>query len=125
MLSGKVLKPETADMYWSRSIIAGHDDVWLVHPIGKCPVDFGSVNENRTVPCWSLSVLMDYLPPFVRYKGFLLHLSVEKVDFRKYSVSYQTVIDDKVSISPVVRKSLVDACVAMIVRLSKMKLLLI
>lgn len=140
----KILKIESADMYW--------DYDYSINNTGKYkyyPMVMDDQFDDVCIPCWSLAALLNILPRYIRlnhdmrncydnliYKGEQYNFGLERcsggiigkwytqyqgIQERRYGKRYQNT-----SIKLYVSKEYdnpVDACVEMIVKLHEQKLL--
>lgn len=109
----EVLPLESADMHYVRMYFEGNESDWFVK-LGR------PVKSDDIIPCWSLAVLINVLPRSIEFKGDKYYLR-----FMKEYVEYA---NDEVSITgrclhTTGNNNLVDACVDMIEKLHKRKIL--
>ena len=102
----KILPFESADMVYLKREI---NDTFIETPIVKPE---GGI--SKSLPCWSLSALLDVLPERTIDICYVPNLQKEN---SKYSIAYG---DDKLLC---IADNPVDACVAMIERLHELNLL--
>lgn len=109
----KILKFESADMYWwysgKRYYIEAMDD--------------GDFNEEEGhIRAWSLAALLEQLKAEIQLeKKQILFLHINKYNDINYDIRYTNSWTGEVLIAKA--DNLVDACVAMIVRLNELNLL--
>jgi len=108
----EILPPASADMYWWYS--------WRRYYIGA--IDDGDFNEEGDIRAWSLAALLEQLKAEIQLKNKqILFLHINKYNDINYDIRYTNSWTGEVLIAEA--DNLVDACVEMIIRLNKLKLL--
>lgn len=114
----EILPLESADMHYSKDFdgswfvdFAKYTSVTIPKYVGK--------TEEHLLPCWSLAALLSIIPDNIKIDGHRWGLSI-----RKNSISYlgSMTWDGQLNIS-VQSDNLVDACVAMLLKLHEQNIL--
>lgn len=60
------LDPSTADMWWSRCTITdfGDNDLKVSYAVTPCNISQFK-NTDKDIPCWSLTALLELMPPYL------------------------------------------------------------
>ena len=110
----KILPIESADFHFSAN---QSPQGYLEKPIWGNP-EYANYNA---LPCWSLAALVDVLPRFIEFNGDKYYLRFMK-EYVEYANDELFIITGR-CLHTIGNDNLVDACVEMIIKLKKEKLL--
>ena len=111
----KILKIETADMWWSRCTITNFGDGVLKVSYAVEPCNISQFKNTREdVPCWSLTALLNVLP--------FPQLSKDKLGSGKEGWMI-TIYPDNCVYDSYWHDNLVDVCYEMVLKLHELKML--
>ena len=118
----EILPVESADMWWSKNFI-------YYNPTASIGIgtEYNDVYTYKfgedDIPCWSLSALLELLPyEIVLDEDESLILGIHKEDLQYY-INYDNTYNGEINYETSLYDNLVDACVEMILKLHKRKLL--
>ena len=107
----EILPPESADMYYHNRI-----DISNNFPL---PIEWKHGKLlSQEIPCWSLAALLGVLPLEIE-----THKQTDGYKIYYYVESYMKRMGKEIYLSTERHENLVDACVAMILKLHEQKLL--
>ena len=111
----KILPLESADMYYTPSLIKGHTG-YFPHLKRKLPIDW---DIEQAIPCWSLASLLSILPKNLNIGRPSLESNYKGYYWIQYYDEFMKPINYKTECF----NNPIDACVAMIEKLNGLKLL--
>ena len=107
----EILPLKSADMgwYYSRNPQAARNQMWV-----------GTKAENADIPCWSLTALLDVLPKHIKDYN-VLRIDIGEKDFSMWYDEIGFGVNS--DLPDITMEEPIDACVDMIEKLHKQKLL--
>lgn len=99
--------------------VSTSDCSWILHPVDGHYILSLTEPLEDDIPCWSLAALLSVLPSVIKRKGKRMFLTLEKAG--AYNLYYKS--PDRLDELWETKEEPIDACVAMIEKLHKQKLL--
>lgn len=123
----EILPIESADMHWQYVEEDNGQLQWF-----SFPKDF-SINQQGSLPCWSLAALIGVLPRYLNYNDDKLRLNLYTLDFENlyrkdhcWIVGYWDYDEETETFNFQIEAredELIDACYELILKLNERKLL--